>query len=375
MKKSELKEYIKDRIRTKLSELRYAGKNAVNPAKRDPDWNTLKPDERTDIEKTLRAGGSVELEELNVTELARPAEEFTIATDFRSKAENVQTGGPISPTKLNGILDILDAMLADGNNTTTFSKIAQEYGLEMRRLYPVLAALRDAGVFTSTTTPGGDEEEIEGGYEADDEEDFEGGAEIDDTEVTDVPDFEPETEPDMGSLEKSQTTFDPVTQSATVFTVDNGDLIQSIVSLYKNSRARITELREDNGDELSAADYKRALQQSKESSIQILNKKLEELVIKIKQLEPEVQDKVLEILGFKFDSVNANKLYNIIAKKLGKSIEPTLPPEEKSDEEIIDTDDEEIMEDTGVEDVSYEPTFKDYENVYERMIKLVNYKG
>jgi hypothetical protein len=371
MKKSELKEYIKGRIRELTQITPKTNPTSANTIAKAEKVNTSDVVAAINQSKTL--GKPINVGQ--VQELARPAEEFTIATDFRSKAENVQTGGPISPTKLNGILDILDAMLADGNNTTTFSKIAQEYGLEMRRLYPVLAALRDAGVFTSTTTPGNDEEEIEGGYEADDEGDFEGGAEIDDTEVTDVPDFEPETEPDMGSLEKSQTTFDPVTQSATVFTVDNGDLIQSIVSLYKNSRARITELREDNGDELSAADYKRALQQSKESSIQILNKKLEELVIKIKQLEPEVQDKVLEILGFKFDSVNANKLYNIIAKKLGKSIEPTLPPEEKSDEEIIDTDDEEIMEDTGVEDVSYEPTFKDYENVYERMIKLVNYKG
>jgi hypothetical protein len=39
-------------------------------------------------------------------------------------------------------------------------------------------------------------------------------------------------------------------------------------------------------------------------------------------------------------------------------------------------DDETISEDSGVEDVDYEGSnFKDYDSVYERMQKLVKYKG
>ena len=53
-----------------------------------------------------------------------------------------------------------------------------------------------------------------------------------------------------------------------------------------------------------------------------------------------------------------------------------MDAEENSDEEIIDMGDEEIMEDSGVEDIDHDGgSFKDYDSIYERMLKLVNYKG
>jgi phosphoribosylanthranilate isomerase len=380
MKKSELKEYIKGRIRKSIEEKTIVSFNtpknqASNIARGEGvDTATVNSaiDQAIQTKKPVTIAGK--LGEADVNELARPAEEFRISADFRDRASNVQTGGPVSPDKLNRILDILDTMLEDAD-TTTFPKIAQTFGVKQSRLYPTLSALKDVGALVQVNVPGEEEDEIEGGYEADEDGDFEGDAEVTDTETEDVPDFEAEPEPDVTSLEKAQTTLDPIAQIANTFTLDNSDLIQSVIKTYKNSKIRIAEIREDNSQDLSASDYKKALQQSKETSVQLLGKKLEELVTKIKQLEPEARDAVLNILAFKFKSVNANKLFDIVAKKLGKTINP-MDAEENSDEEIIDMGDEEIMEDSGVEDIDHDSgSFKDYDSIYERMLKLVNYKG
>ena len=371
MKKSELKEYIKDRIE-ELITIKTTG-TGLTPQQISQKINQLKTTTGDQTVGTEKNPVNF-VKETDVNELARPAEEFRISADFRDRASNVQTGGPVSPDKLNRILDILDTMLED-NDTTTFPKIAQTFGVKQSRLYPTLSALKDVGALVQVNVPGEEEDEIEGGYEADEDGDFEGDVEVTDTETEDVPDFEAEPEPDVTSLEKAQTTLDPIAQIANTFTLDNSDLIQSIIKTYKNSKIRIAEIREDNSQDLSASDYKKALQQSKETSVQLLGKKLEELVTKIKQLEPEARDAVLNILAFKFKSVNANKLFDIVAKKLGKTINP-MDAEENSDEEIIDMGDEEIMEDSGVEDIDHDGgSFKDYDSIYERMLKLVNYKG
>jgi hypothetical protein len=356
MKKSELKEYIKTQIREKL----YAGPGSIAAAKTDSDYGKLKPIEKSEIEKTLRSGGSAELEEM-----ARPASELRIAPDFREKAANIQTGGPVSPRKLEAILDIIDSML-ERSDIVTGPQIAQAFGTRMDRIYPIISALQNVGALTTTSTSA--EEETE------DDEEMMGDNEVTDDETssteTEFSNFDDNAEPEMGTLEKSQVTFDPVTQAATIFTLDNDNLIQSLIRTYKESRIRIGEIREEEGD-LSASDYKKALKQGKEASLDILERKLEELISKIEKLDPEVQDKVLKSLDFKFKSVDATRLFNILAKKLGKTLEPNVPEEEK----ITDTDDE-LMEDSGVEDVDHdESSFKDYDSVYERMIKLVNYKG
>jgi hypothetical protein len=58
----------------------------------------------------------------------------------------------------------------------------------------------------------------------------------------------------------------------------------------------------------------------------------------------------------------------------GKTIEPSQ--QENPEDEILDMGDEEIMEDSGVEDVDHDgSSFKDYDSIYERMRKLVTYKG
>ena len=89
------------------------------------------------------------------------------------------------------------------------------------------------------------------------------------------------------------------------------------------------------------------------------------------EFDEETQAKILKILNFKFKSVDANSLTKMISNKLGKEA-PSVDVQVNADE--IDFDEEEISED--VEDIDYgDDTFKDYDSIYERMNKLVNYKG
>jgi hypothetical protein len=350
MKRSELKEYIKTQIREKL----YAGASSVTPAKADPDYGRLKPQDKADIEKTLRMGGSVELEEM-----ARKAVVFKVADDIKEKAKEIKTGGPISPKKLADALAFLE-----GKTEITGPDLAAGLGFVdengkalMPRIYPVFAALILVDGLTAT---GGTETE-----EVSDEE-VTGGEEIvggEEEFISGGPAPEPEEEP-TGIETAPPTILDPITKAAAEFTLDNDDLIQSIIRSYKDSKIRLKEAIKDDGEDLSAADYKKALQRGKEVGAEILVKKLDQLINKIKELEPEVQDKVLSTLDFKFKSVDASSLSKTLSKKLGKEIKP-MSVSKTTDIDIEDLDDEEIMEDTGVEDVSYEPTFKDYENVYE----------
>jgi len=346
MKKSELKEYIKAQIREKL----YVGPGAVDAAKNDPDYGKAK--NKGEIENTLRTGGSVELEEM-----ARKAVVFKVADDIKEKAKEIKTGGPISPTKLADTLAFLE-----GKTEITGPEIAAGLGFVdekgkalMPRIYPIFAALISVDGLTAT---GGTETE-----EVSDEEVVSGEEEF----ISGGPAPEPEEEPT--DIETAPATvLDPVSSAAASFTLDNDNLIQSIIRSYKDSKIRLKEAIKDDGTDISAADYKKALQKGKEAGAEILAKKLDQLIDKIKELDPEVQDKVLATLDFKFKSVDAATLSKVLSKKLGKEIKP-MAVSKTTDIDIEDIDDEEITEDTGVEDVSYEPTFKDYENIYETQIK------
>lgn len=354
MKKDELKDYIKSRIRETL----YAGPSAIAKVKADPDYAKVK--NKPEIDTTLRTGGSVELEEM-----ARKAITFKVAPDYKEKAATIKTGGPISPKKLEDIIAFLD-----GKETTTGPEIAAGVGFEgkMPRIYPIFAALIDKGALVSTS-------ETETVDVPDTPENKGDGAEeffrFDGEEETTIDDEEPaETD-----IEKVDVTLDPIAKSASDFTMDNDRLIQSIINLYKDSRVRVKEIREEEGD-LSAADYRKALSQSKESAVKTLADKIDILVKKIKDLEPAAQDKVLSNLDFSFKSVDAGYLSKVIYKKLDRQAPTEEPETDVVNVDIEDVDDDAITEDTGVEDVDHDGTdFKDYDSIYERMQKLLKYKG
>ena len=364
MKKTELKEYIKSRISEflkkkvdeatiattvdykdkntpdKILDIDPADNSTINKLKADPTIGSL-------------TVGKRKIKETDLNEMARKATLFNISPDFREKAANIQTGGPISPAKLEAVLNFLD-----GKEMVTGPELAAGVGYEgkMPRIYPIFSALIDRGALTVTA----EEEEVEV-PETPENEDVEDVLQID-TETT------TSDEPEIQSTEKIDVSMDPVTRTASTFTVENADLISSIINSFKDSRARIN-MKE--ADDLDARGFIKAMQKSKETSSDRLDKKIDQLVDKMSEFDEETQAKILEILNFKFKSVDANSLTKMISNKLGKEA-PSVDVQVNADE--IDFDEEEISED--VEDIDYGGTdFKDYDSIYERMNKLVNYKG
>jgi hypothetical protein len=364
MKKTELKEYIKSRISEflkkkvdeatiattvdykdkntpdKILDIDPADNSTINKLKADPTIGSL-------------TVGKRKIKEADLNEMARKATLFNIAPNFREKAANIQTGGPISPAKLEAVLNFLD-----GKEMVTGPELAAGVGYEgkMPRIYPIFSALIDRGALTVTA----EEEEVEV-PETPENEDVEDVLQID-TETT------TSDEPEIQSTEKIDVSMDPVTRTASTFTVENADLISSIINSFKDSRARIN-MKE--ADDLDARGFIKAMQKSKETSSDRLDKKIDQLVDKMSEFDEETQAKILKILNFKFKSVDANSLTKMISNKLGKEA-PSVDVQVNADE--IDFDEEEISED--VEDIDYgDDTFKDYDSIYERMNKLVNYKG
>ena len=339
MKKSDLKEYIKTRIRETL----YVGQKAAKTITTNPEFGRVQPEDRTKILQKLQKGGSVELEEAELDEMARPATVLTVAPNYRELASTIKTGGPLSPTKLKDVLNFL----ADKKQITG-PEIAAGVGYpgKMPRIYPIYAALLDKGALIPT-----EKEKTVEIPETPENEDVE--------DILDVPAEVEPTEPDETSLEKAKISTSTDAQKAAMFTVDNADLISKIIRVYKDSRVRIGEILREEED-LSPEDYKKAVKQSKETSLDRLSELLNELIDKLVELEPSVQDKVLKTLEFKFNSVNANQLSKIVFDRLGQEYET---PAEEEEFDFEDLDDENINED--VDDVDYGgDDFKAYDSVY-----------
>ena len=343
MKKSDLKEYIKTRIRETL----YAGPAAVKTVTTNPEFSKVQTADRAKVIQKLQKGGSVELGEAELDEMARPATVLTVAPNYRELASTIKTGGPLSPTKLKDVLNFL----ADKEQVTG-PEIAAGVGYpgKMPRIYPIYAALLDKGALVPT-----EKEKTVEIPETPENEDIE--------DILDVPvEAEPEAPsgPDEKSLEKAKISTSTDAQKAAMFTVDNADLISKIIRVYKDSRVRIGEILREEED-LSPEDYKKAVKQSKETSLDRLSELLNELIDKLVELEPSVQDKVLKTLEFKFNSVNANQLSKIIFDRLGQEYET---PAEEEEFEFEDFDDENINEDVDDVDYGSDNDFKAYDSVY-----------
>jgi hypothetical protein len=338
MKKSELKEYIKTRVKEAIT-VKTTGA-ALTPQQKSQKIDQIKRSTNDPTVGTER--NPVEfVKETNIKEMARRALLFQVDPDFREKAKSIRTGGPIGPAKLARILDILD-----DKDIITGPEIAAEYGGKMPLIYPVFKALIDVGALNVVEKPKQQEPE------EDEDDDI-----IDDKPKVDDEDSNIEFEPDEASIEKTAYVPSSVAEKAASFTLDNDALIQSIIRAYKDSRSKIRENNEP-GD-LNIDRFKQANIKTKESSSDKLKNRVEELVDKISELEPEIQAKVIEILKFKFKSVNAESVAKAIASKLGLDI----------------TGDDEIIYNIDMSENFDDENFTEFDpQVYERFQKLVNYK-
>lgn len=366
MKKSELKEYIKAHIRETL----YAGPQTLPTVQKNPSFSRLTPNDKVNVTKKLQSGGSVELEEM-----ARIAKVYKIAPDFRKRAETIETGGPISPVKLKNVLDFLE-----GKETTTGPEIAAGVGYPglMPRIFAIFDALIERGalILTSVEKPvevpkpykfmdDDEDEDVEDVNKDDEEKDYEDEYEKKDDEEEDYE----EKGPEGVKFTKRDTTIDSIGKAAASFLLDNGRILDSIIRSYKDIRSHIKEVYDEY--DISPEDFRKMMKQTKETSVIRFTQKLDEFVEKIKKLEPEVQQKVIDMLSFKLKSVSAEYVAKLISKKVGRSSKTEIPIEVPDELNIEDDEDEELVEDIELKDTE---SYDDFDQIYERIQKIINYK-
>lgn len=111
MKKSRLLEIIREEIGAAL-EASYAGKNAISDMKKDPAYSTLSSTGKLDAEKELASGGTVELEEDTLNEMAKISGKLESAIK-KVINDNPDLEGLALKKKIKADKDVDDALEGD----------------------------------------------------------------------------------------------------------------------------------------------------------------------------------------------------------------------------------------------------------------------
>jgi len=144
MKTSRLLEIIREEISAALGETSYAGKKAIPNLKKDPSYSTLSSTGKMDAEKELQSGGTVELEEDQLNEMAwniviaNPKEKERIQSKIKDSTKKGEQ-------KLSKALEILDNRTSKGLKTR-IRDISDEMGVRQQEINPLIGALVDVGV-------------------------------------------------------------------------------------------------------------------------------------------------------------------------------------------------------------------------------------
>ena len=135
MKTSRLLEIIREEISAALGEASYAGKNAIPDLKKDPAYSTLSSTGKVDAEKELQSGGTVELEEDQLNEMA-----FTLK-------KGIAPSEKIEPRyKKENFKKVVDLILSKVDGKKTMADVARELGVIQQKIRPVVSDLLDAGI-------------------------------------------------------------------------------------------------------------------------------------------------------------------------------------------------------------------------------------
>lgn len=132
MKRKDLYNYIREEIINELSETTYAGKDSVSKIQKDPKFNALKPDAKTNAISDLKTGGDVELEEM-----ARKGSNIKVGENF-STIKDVYAGSMIER--------ILNAVEEAGEEGITPKNIQTAVGIKASsQLNPIMRELMELG--------------------------------------------------------------------------------------------------------------------------------------------------------------------------------------------------------------------------------------
>jgi len=312
MKKRDLKEFIKSRVREAIT-IKTGKVLTPQEQSRKIDQMKISTSDPT-IGTEKNPINFIKEDETPLNEMARTAAVFSIDPDFRNiSKKNIRTGGPISPKKLEAVLDFLE-----GKETTSGPEIAAGVGFagQMPRIYPIFAALIDSGALY----PKGENKNVNIPDTSDNEE-------IDDILKNDEED-EPSTSD--GPLAGTES------KTAAEFISANSDLIKTIIRFYKGSRSRIGHDALDESNEF--AKYTQTLQQDTEANYDKFRKSLGDLTHKMRTLTPESQKDIMHSLYAKLEPNGLGYIVRLLANKLKSDITLTKP-EKKEDEVTPETED------------------------------------
>jgi hypothetical protein len=144
MKKTRLLEIIREEISAALGEASYAGKNAIPDLKKDPAYGTLSSTGKVDAEKELQSGGTVELEEDQLNEMAY---DIIIAqpNELAKLQDKIKDSTKKGEIKLAKALEIIQKTKKEGKPIRQ-RDIANEMGVIQQEVNPLINKLIDVGI-------------------------------------------------------------------------------------------------------------------------------------------------------------------------------------------------------------------------------------
>ena len=352
MKSKQLRKIIREAIEEVLAEGNtYAGKDAVDDMQKDPKFGTLSGIGKTDAINKLKQGSSVTIGEGDIDEMARLAKGFRLADPNIDASQFTKS---ISGTPLSSVIEFFREN--PGAEKTTLQR--QFNFVRPQIANAIVNGLLDAGVLVKLSASGEEEAPVAPGEEAptqasEPEDLFMGSAEnplsmyFDNEPNNDgTEDFNDEEEPTVDDLETAEPTSMGAgtdKEKAADFIINNGRLITSIINNYAAFKSKIKGGGEVGG--VSSGDVRQAMQASKASAEAKFPQLITQMVEKIKQEEPSVQKAILDILTFKFTSVN----YPSIAKKIAKELNMDVNVPTVQEPEIVEPEETEPL-DEGFDD-------------------------
>ena len=144
MKQTRLLEIIREEIAGALGEGTYGGKKAISKLKKDPNYSTLSSTGKIDAESELKTGGTIELEEDALNEmaynivLAQPDE----LTKLQAKIKDSTKKGEQLLAK---VIEIIQRDKKEGKPIRQ-RDISNELGIIQQKVNPLINILMDYGI-------------------------------------------------------------------------------------------------------------------------------------------------------------------------------------------------------------------------------------
>jgi hypothetical protein len=144
MKQTRLLEIIREEIAGALSEATYAGVKAIPDMKKDPGFNSLSQTGKIDAQKELSTGGTIELEEDLLNEMAYDII-ISLPNELAKLQDKIKDSTKKGEQKLAKALEIIQKTKKEGKPIRQ-RDIANEMGLIQQEINPLINKLIDVGI-------------------------------------------------------------------------------------------------------------------------------------------------------------------------------------------------------------------------------------